>query len=154
MVDLGVAGATAFSLPRSVGSIFGLIFASAQPLGLDDIAQKLEISRGSASMGLNYLHKMGAIKAVETQGIRRTVYEPEMSVRRLIEGILQATVLPHLRDSGERLAALEQSLISVDPTDQSILKARLKTLRGWRSKAQTLAPVVKKILGAKKPASF
>jgi len=73
MTDLGVAAATAFSLPKSVGAIFGLVFASPQPIGLNELIRKLEISRGSASMGLNFLLKMGAIQVVEVEGTRRTL---------------------------------------------------------------------------------
>ncbi len=107
LVDLGISVATAFSLPRSVGSIFGLIFASADPIGLEDIIHKLEISRGSASMGLNFLLKMGAIQAIPPPGgTRRTLYEPEMSLRRLLDGVLQATILPHLNESTVKIDQL------------------------------------------------
>lgn len=153
MVDLGVAGATAFSLPRSVGSIFGLLFASPRPLGLDDLAEKLEISRGSASMGLNFLQKMGAIRAVPVDGTRRTVYEPETSLRRLLDGVLQATVVPHLKDSGKRLDDLEEALREVpeaEDGEREVLEKRLQILRTWRGKAKTLAPVAARMLGSRK----
>ncbi|MEM0965493.1 MAG: hypothetical protein AAGJ81_05025 [Verrucomicrobiota bacterium] len=147
MVDLGVAGANAFSLPKSVGSIFGLLFASPYPLGLDDLVQKLEISKGSASMGLNYLRKIGAIRDVDLPDSRRTTYEPELSLRRLLDGILQATILPHLKDSGERLDELQEALSAIEGEDRLILEKRLKTLRSWRKKGQTLAPVASQFLG-------
>ncbi|MBC2601243.1 GbsR/MarR family transcriptional regulator [Puniceicoccus vermicola] len=150
MVELGVSWASAFSLPRSVGSIFGLLFASPQPLGLDDLTEKLGISKGSVSMGLNFLHRMGAIHTVKTPGSRRTTYEPELSIRRLLDGVLQATVLPHLKDSTESLDDLEASLDLADPEERAILERRLKALRTWRRKAQTLAPLIAKLLGAAK----
>jgi DNA-binding transcriptional regulator GbsR (MarR family) len=149
MVELGVSWANAFSLPRSVGSIFGLLFASAQPLGLDDLIEKLGISKGSASMGLKFLHRMGAIHTVKTVDSRRTTYEPEMSIRRLLDGVLQATVLPHLRDSSDSFDDLESTLKLSDPGDRAILEKRLQALRTWRRKAQTLTPVVAKLLGTR-----
>ncbi len=149
MVDLGITGANAFSLPRSVGAIFGLLFASPHPLALDDLTDTLGISRGSASMGLNFLQRMGAIRAVEVPGSRRTTYEPETSFRRLVNGVLQATVVPHLRDSGERLDELEIALTDVDDADRELLRKRLETLRTWRRKGKTIAPFLGKMLGTK-----
>jgi DNA-binding transcriptional regulator GbsR (MarR family) len=150
MISLGVSAASAFSLPKSVGAIFGLIFASPRPIGLDDLIQKLEISRGSASMGLNFLLKMGAIQVVEVEGIRRTLYEPEMSLRRLLDGLLRTNVLPHLRNSGERLTELQESLQDLAPEDRQILEQRLNTLSTWRKKAQQLAPLAARVLGSEK----
>lgn len=150
MVNLGIAGASAFSLPRSVGSIFGLIFASAEPVGLDDLIEKLGISRGSTSMGLNFLLKMGAIVPTTVEGSRRSVYEPEMSLRRLLDGILRTTVFPHLNDSGTRLDALEESLAELPAEERQLLSKRLNTLRSWQSKARTLAPFATRVLGKAK----
>jgi len=148
VVELGISVATAFSLPRSVGSIFGLVFASADPIGLEDIIHKLEISRGSASMGLNFLLKMGAIQAIPpSEGTRRTLYEPEMSLRRLLDGVLQATILPHLNGGAARIDQLAASLEELPPEEQAILGKRLNTLRSWRSKARTLAPLAARVLG-------
>ena len=63
--------------------MFGLTFASPEPLALDDYVHRLEISKGSVSQGLKFLQRMGAVKAVYVPHDRRTLYEPEMSLRRL-----------------------------------------------------------------------
>tara|TARA_R100000027_G_scaffold37563_1_gene27663 strand:- start:74 stop:556 length:483 start_codon:yes stop_codon:yes gene_type:complete len=151
MVELGVSWANAFSLPRSVGSIFGLVFASPTPLGLDDFTEKLGISRGSASMGINFLLNMGAIHPIKSEGSRRVTYEPEMSLRRLLDGVIQATILPHLRESSASLGDLQESLETLNPEDREILEKRLQAVASWRRKAQTLAPIVAKLLGSNRP---
>ena len=152
MVELGISWASAFSLPRSVGSIFGLIFASARPLSLDDIIEKLGLSRGSVSMGLNFLHRMGAIHIVKLPDSRRITYEPEMSIRRLLDAVLQATVLPHLKGSTDNFDDLESSLADTDPEGRAILEKRLQALRSWRRKAQSMAPIVARLLGTPREA--
>ena len=45
MVALAISAATAFSLPKSVGAMFGLTFASAKPLGklrIEDVRFELQ----------------------------------------------------------------------------------------------------------------
>ncbi|MEQ1842206.1 MAG: transcriptional regulator, partial [Verrucomicrobiales bacterium] len=53
--------ATALSLPRSVGEIFGYLFAADEPKPFDEVVSRLGISKGSASQGLKFLLGMGAI---------------------------------------------------------------------------------------------
>lgn len=54
-----------FGVPKSVGQIYGLLFASPEPLSFSDIAGCLAISKGSASQGLQLLRSLGAIKVVD-----------------------------------------------------------------------------------------
>src|SRR5688572_16073888 len=49
-------------VPHSVGQIYGVLFASPKPLSFSDIIKQLEISKGSASQGLQLLRTLGAIR--------------------------------------------------------------------------------------------
>ena len=62
----------ALGFPRSIGQIYGLLYASPDPLSFSDIVKQLEISKGSASQGLHLLRSLGAIKLVRlTAGLAR-----------------------------------------------------------------------------------
>ena len=50
-----------FGLPKSVGEIYGLLYASKAPLSMDDLIGKLDISKGSASQGLKILRSINAV---------------------------------------------------------------------------------------------
>ena len=54
-IEFFARNAQRLSLPRSLGELFGLLFASAQPLPFEVFAQKLALSRGSVSTGLRHL---------------------------------------------------------------------------------------------------
>ena len=43
--------------PRSYGQIYGLLFASTQPLSFTDIVERLDLSKGSVSQGLKALRE-------------------------------------------------------------------------------------------------
>jgi DNA-binding transcriptional regulator GbsR (MarR family) len=147
LVALGISAASAFSLPKSVGAMFGLTFASPVPLALDDYVHRLDISKGSASQGLKFLQRIGAVKTVYLPSDRRTLYEPEMSLRRLLIGILNENVLPHLQQSGERVASLREQLEQVENAeDRELLKDRLDTLEGWGKKGRMLMPLAERML--------
>ena len=54
-------------LPKSMGEIYGLLFASAEPLTFGEIEQKLGLSKGSVSQGLKSLRELGAVLDVGPQ---------------------------------------------------------------------------------------
>ncbi len=147
VVDFYIHLAQAFSLPKSVGAIFGVLFASPRPLSLDDIVERLSISKGSASAGLKLLQRVGAVQPTYEPGDRRTRYLPEMSIRRLLTGLLQETLTPHLRRGAEQLESLAPLLEEFPPEERKVLAARLRALNTWQSKAKRLLPFVLGFLG-------
>jgi hypothetical protein len=57
----------ALGLPRSIGQIYGLLYASPLPLSFSDIVERLDISKGSASQGLQLLRTLGAINVADAK---------------------------------------------------------------------------------------
>ena len=97
-------------VPPSVGQIYGLLYASPEPLSFSNIFERLGVSKGSASQGLNLLRSLGAVHTVapiDTNG-RREFPPPELSLRRLLRGILDERVSPLAGKSAGRLARLRQ----------------------------------------------
>ena len=79
IIELFVDGVRVIGLPKSVGEIYGLLFASRDPLSLDDLVMRLGISKGSASQGLRMLRGLGAVTETEGQpGGRRTYFRAEV----------------------------------------------------------------------------
>jgi DNA-binding transcriptional regulator GbsR (MarR family) len=148
LVAIGISAAAAFSLPKSVGAIYGLAYANPEPLSMDDFVERLGIAVGSASQGLRFLQRIGAMKPVYRSHQRRTLYQPEESVRRLVIGILNETVLPQLRDTAERFPELRENLASVeDPEARELLEYRLRNLESWARKSDKALPWIGKLIG-------
>ena len=106
IVDLFVDGVRVIGLPKSIGEIYGLLFVSREPLSLDDLVFRLGISKGSASQGLRMLRGLGAVLESDGNGGRRTYYEPEISLKRLVGGFIREQVVPHLKSGRSKLAEL------------------------------------------------
>ena len=142
MIDSFVRAAALIGLPRSIGEIYGCLYCSMEPLSFDDIAERLDISRGSVSGGLKTLRQLGAIKLHYVVGSRKDYFEPELSMERLVRGFIKDQFSPHLESSAERLDAVEAQL-SAEP--DSVRRAhglqRLNTLRSWRRRAERLLPL-------------
>lgn len=151
IVDLFAGASVQLGLPKSLGQIYGLLYSSSGPLAFREIADLLEISAGSASQGIRLLKDLGAIKAVEVPGDRREHFEPELSLRRLLGGVLNTRVQGPL-DSGEvKLKALAAQLDRADAgePDAKFLRGRIESMRIWHRKANLVLPLLRTFLGTR-----
>lgn len=128
-----------FSVPKSVGQIHGLLYASPVPLGFPDIVELLQISKGSVSQGLQLLRSLGAIVVDDSRpsqngeprpseaSARGVTYVPELSLRKLVTGVLQERVAPLGSISSVRLKRLKNLAMQV-PENTKFFLARKAAL--------------------------
>ncbi len=69
-----------WGINRSVARVHALLMASEDPLSLDEIAERLLMSKGNASMSLRELRTFGVVRQVEVAGDRRDFYVTEPDV--------------------------------------------------------------------------
>jgi DNA-binding transcriptional regulator GbsR (MarR family) len=136
-----------FGIPKSVGEIYGLLYASPQPLGFTAIVERLEISKGSASQGLQLLRSLGAIKEAEQkEGTNRGVsYEPELSLRQLLTGILRERIAPTAGAGADRLKHLKQLAVQ-SPAHSAFYLDRVSQLTTWSKRLRTVLPLLSALL--------
>ncbi len=146
--------ATTLNLPRSVGEIFGFLFAADEPKPFDEVVARLGISKGSASHGLKFLTKIGAISLVYIPRDRRTFYEAETKMRTLFSSALNESVRPHLEGNARLIAGIEER---IDAETGAIggkaehYHHRAASLRGWNDKALLLLPLLDKLFSLPAP---
>src|SRR5436853_1761730 len=89
IIDLFVQVSRLLGQPRSLAEIYGLLFISARPLAMDDLIERLRLSKGSASQGLKFLRNTGAVRTVYVAGDRRAHYEAVAELRNLSRRFLR-----------------------------------------------------------------
>jgi DNA-binding transcriptional regulator GbsR (MarR family) len=78
-----------WGINRSVARVHALLMATEDPLSLDDIAERLQISKGNASMSLRELRTFGVVRQIEAPGDRRDYYVTEPDVWTMFFRILK-----------------------------------------------------------------
>lgn len=149
-IELFVAAADLLGVPRSIGEIYGVIFASPEPLTFQDIVDRLQLSKGSVSHGLRALRSLGAIRVAYVPADRRDHFEPETELRNLVAGLLRDRINPHLDQGRQRLERVSSDLASVrglTARESQVLRARVAKLENWRKKGALLLPLIAKIVG-------
>jgi len=77
-------------LPRIGGRILGLLIVRAEPLSFEDLAETLQISRGSVSTNTRLLEQRGIVRRVSRLGERRDLFEIGNDVHvRMLETMLR-----------------------------------------------------------------
>jgi HTH-type transcriptional regulator, glycine betaine synthesis regulator len=153
VISLFVQMTQALGLPRSLGEIYGLLFASPQPLALQDIVDRLQLSKGSVSQGLRFLREIGAIQPCSVVGDRRGCFAPVVELRTLVGGFIRERINPQLAGWSERARRLDLQDFPASvsalatPEDLKILQDRLDKLKNWHQRADLILPILSKLLG-------
>jgi DNA-binding transcriptional regulator GbsR (MarR family) len=148
VVALCADGVRVAGLPKSIGEIYGLLFISREPLALDDLVGRLHISKGSASQGLKLLRTLGAIRESEGPDARRTYFQADTQLKKLVGGFIREQLGPHLKSGDERLKGLgTQAAAEGDPDLRAFYAERVNTLKRWSKKARLVFPLVQRVLG-------
>lgn len=135
-------------LPKSLGEIYGVLFASPQPMTMQDLIDRQGISKGSASQGLKMLRTLGAVREVEFGNDRKTYFEADVELKKLVGGFIREEIRPHLKSGQEKLAKLERELGKLeDPGLRHFYGERVKRLERWSGKANLVLPLLQKFLG-------
>jgi HTH-type transcriptional regulator, glycine betaine synthesis regulator len=146
-VDLFVGLAQVVGLPKSIGQIYGLLYISHVPLSLDDIAGRLDISKGSASQGLKFLRSTGAVRLCDDHDSRCDHYEAEVGLRALATGFLKEQIEPHLESGEDRLARLKRLAGTAPTAGRAHAVQRVRQLENWHRRASGLLPLLIRFLG-------
>lgn len=139
-----VDGVRVLGLPKSVGEIYGTLFISRVPLSLDDLVERLGISKGSGSQGLKMLRTLGAVREVSGIEGRKVYYEADVELKSLVGGFIREQIRPHLSSAKVKIGLME----ACNTGDDEFYDERIEKLEKWRKRAGILLPVLQKILGS------
>jgi len=126
--------------PKSVGEIYGLLFVSAQPLAMDDIMGRLDMSLGAASQGLKLLREFGAVRTVYMPGARKDHYIASGELSRFATSYIEEELLPRMRTAQERIKRMERMMESMPEEDRQTPGERIERLQYWLGKGQKVVP--------------
>jgi len=80
--------AATVGVSRVIGQLYAMLFLSEKSLCLDDMVERLKISKGNASLNIRKLESFGVAKRVWVKGDRKDFYEAELDLEKIIKGEL------------------------------------------------------------------
>ncbi len=138
--------ADVLGLPRSIGELYGGLYAADRPLAMDELMGRLGLSKGATSQGLRLLRGFGAVRTVYIPGDRRDHYVAETELRRLVSGFLKERIQPHMENGADRLERMRELLDAGGEGANPLLRERIERLARWRKRGTRLLPLVLRLV--------
>ena len=73
-----------FGLNNIMAQLYAILYFSKKPLSLDDMVERLKISKGSASVNIRILERDGIVRRIWVKGSRKDYYEAEIDISKVI----------------------------------------------------------------------
>lgn len=83
---------SAWGISRTMAEVHALLYITGEPLCTDDIMERLEISRGNASMSLRALLEWGIVARTHKRGDRKEYFQAEQHVWTLFRAIVRERI--------------------------------------------------------------
>ncbi|MCC6675630.1 MAG: ArsR family transcriptional regulator [Phycisphaerales bacterium] len=83
---------SAWGISRTMAEVHALLYITGEPLCTDDIMERLEISRGNASMSLRALLEWGIVSRTHKRGDRKEYFQAEQHVWTLFRAIVRERI--------------------------------------------------------------
>jgi DNA-binding transcriptional regulator GbsR (MarR family) len=132
-----------FGFSEVMGRLYGTLLLSPNALSLDDLAEALEISKGSVSMNRRSLERWGMAEEVWVRGERKKYYAAESDFWKVIRTVLSGRemrevqiALQVLGESVDKLKAVEDDLPMDEKKRAEYVLERIADLRAFFQFAQ------------------
>lgn len=104
-----------FGFSKVMGQLYGTLLLSPGPLSLDDMMERLSISKASVSMNMRTLEHMGMVRQVWVRGGsgRRKYYEAETDFWQIITNLF----------SGREMRDVERAINVLDENNEQLQKS-------------------------------
>lgn len=128
-----------FGFSKVLGQLYGTLILSGEPLSLDDMMERLAISKASVSMNMRTLEHMGMVRQVWVRGKggRRKYYEAETDFWQIITNLLSGREMRdveraiHVMDDNTH--QLKQAIDDMNPTEQELAQLYIERMANMQS---------------------
>jgi len=140
-----------FGFSKVMGQLYGALLMSPRPLCLDDLMDRLDISKASVSMNMRTLEHMGMVRQVwvRGRGDRRKFYEAETAFWQIISNILAGRemrdvdrALAVMTKNAERLSATISSMNAEDREQAQLYLERIAQMQALFKFAQLIITTI------------
>jgi len=131
---------TTVGLSRVTGQLYATLFFSNSPLCLDDIVERLKISKGSASVNIRTLERWGLVRKVWVKGSRKDFYEAEVNFEKIINGELAVQVR---RKLGRTLDTLTETENLIKEIPEDLNQEDKKTVEFYQKRLRKMKEIYK-----------
>ncbi len=133
-----------FGLNNIMAQIYTILYFANKPLSLDDMVERLKISKGSASVNIRALERYGVARKVWVKGSRKDYYESDGNISKIIMDRVEAMAKSRLSEVEDMISLSYAALNTIDlssPEEREaakVFRQKLDEIKSIHKKAQSL----------------
>lgn len=134
--------ASVWGISRTMAEVHALLYVTGEPMCTDDVMDRLQISRGNASMSLRNLLEWGIVARVHIRGDRKDYFQAEQDVWAMFRAIARERIkreVDPLLASMDEIRELTPDLGKATPEDIAALNQRLDAVQEFFGLLSTLS---------------
>lgn len=137
-----------FGLNNIMAQLYALLYLSNKPLSLNDMVERLKISKGSASINMRALERYGAARRVWVKGSRKDYYEAETDIEKVAINSIKSMIRGRIDDMDDIIRASYSAINSFLPSSEKekesikVFRERLDTLLALQNKTKTMVKIL------------
>ena len=123
-----------FGMARIAGLLKGLLLVSREPISLDEMAQRLEVSKASVSTNIRLLERWRAVRRVFNRNDRKNYYELRGDLWDIETEIVSTIIREEMDKFSRRVAEWRAILAEADADedgDREFLQERLTEIEDY-----------------------
>lgn len=136
-----------FGLNNIMAQLYAVLYMSDKPLSLDDMVERLKISKGSSSVNIRALERYGVVRPVWVKGSRKDYYEAETDISKVIIERIRFMANSRLKEVESMINASYDALNSVSYSNEQekfaieIFRQRLEKLGSFYDQAKSFLDI-------------
>lgn len=132
-----------FGLNNIMAQLYAILYLGNKPMSLDEMVERLKISKGSASINIRALERYGTVRKVWVKGSRKDYYEAESDISKVIVERAHSMAKNRLSEIENMINSSYEAFNSLnsagaDDRNLKIFKEKLDGLKALYDKAQGL----------------
>ena len=133
-----------FGLNNIMAQLYAILYLSERPLSLDDMVERLKISKGSASINMRALERYGAVRQVWVKGSRKDYYEAEVDIAKVVLDRIRSMAQGRLSEVDDMIKSYHKALglVGSDRKDEEgsvkVFRERLAQLERLYDEAKSM----------------
>ncbi len=142
-----------FGLNRFVAQLYATLYMNNKPLSLDDIAERLKVSKGNISVNIRELEKWGAVRNIWVKGSRKDYYEANLDIKKIISDKVKSGIRRRVDEVSNMIdefkSIVNSSLSELTEEEKKTVKIyeeRFKKIEDLKNLASSALTIADKLL--------
>jgi len=135
-IFLETMGKTAdkFGISRIVAQLYALLYLSPNPLSLDEMVERLNVSKGNVSVNIRILDSWQAVRKIWKKGSRKDYYTAELDIKKIVANKLKDGLNRTTSEIMSQIEKIEKVLDEETKNDLSLSQEDRKTFQSYRER--------------------